>query len=162
MRRRPRTRRVLKWVGTVACVLVFTAWALSTKWSLAYVGQPVCLDVIRGGVTVDRFRALDMAMFNPCRQGYWRVRTLSRIDPPVWSPSLGIWHARFHGRVSAFILPLWIPLALLATPTIILWCHDRRRIPSGHCQTCGYDLTGNVSGICPECGTPVKREGKSA
>ncbi len=23
------------------------------------------------------------------------------------------------------------------------------------CQSCGYDLTGNVSGICPECGTPV-------
>lgn len=23
------------------------------------------------------------------------------------------------------------------------------------CVSCGYDLTGNVSGICPECGTPV-------
>lgn len=23
------------------------------------------------------------------------------------------------------------------------------------CQTCGYNLTGNVSGICPECGTPT-------
>ena len=22
----------------------------------------------------------------------------------------------------------------------------------GHCQRCGYDLTGNESGICPECG----------
>ncbi|MFQ5500972.1 MAG: hypothetical protein ACE5EQ_01580 [Phycisphaerae bacterium] len=24
-----------------------------------------------------------------------------------------------------------------------------------HCPTCGYNLTGNVSGICSECGTPV-------
>ena len=23
------------------------------------------------------------------------------------------------------------------------------------CQTCGYNLTGNVSGICPECGEPI-------
>jgi hypothetical protein len=23
------------------------------------------------------------------------------------------------------------------------------------CNTCGYDLTGNISGICPECGRPV-------
>jgi len=23
------------------------------------------------------------------------------------------------------------------------------------CQRCGYDLTGNVSGVCPECGTGV-------
>lgn len=25
---------------------------------------------------------------------------------------------------------------------------------AGHC-TCGYDLTGNVSGRCPECGSPI-------
>lgn len=24
--------------------------------------------------------------------------------------------------------------------------------PPGYCQNCGYDLTGNVSGRCPECG----------
>jgi hypothetical protein len=23
----------------------------------------------------------------------------------------------------------------------------------GQCERCGYDLTGNVSGVCPECGT---------
>jgi hypothetical protein len=26
---------------------------------------------------------------------------------------------------------------------------------AGHCQTCGYDLTGNESGVCPECGSEV-------
>ena len=31
----------------------------------------------------------------------------------------------------------------------------RLRIRSGHCQRCGYNLAGNVSGICPECGTPI-------
>ena len=31
----------------------------------------------------------------------------------------------------------------------------RRR--AGRCLHCGYDLTGNVSGICPECGTPVQK-----
>jgi hypothetical protein len=25
----------------------------------------------------------------------------------------------------------------------------------GHCTKCGYDLTGNVSGRCPECGSAV-------
>jgi len=24
------------------------------------------------------------------------------------------------------------------------------------CSKCGYNLTGNVSGRCPECGTPVQ------
>ncbi len=26
---------------------------------------------------------------------------------------------------------------------------------TNQCRGCGYDLTGNVSGVCPECGTPV-------
>lgn len=25
----------------------------------------------------------------------------------------------------------------------------------GQCQQCGYDLTGNLSGVCPECGSAV-------
>jgi hypothetical protein len=28
-----------------------------------------------------------------------------------------------------------------------------RRRARGHCAVCGYDLTGNESGVCPECGT---------
>ena len=27
------------------------------------------------------------------------------------------------------------------------------------CLRCGYDLTGNVSGVCPECGHPVDQAG---
>ena len=26
------------------------------------------------------------------------------------------------------------------------------------CIACGYNLTGNTSGVCPECGTPVPKE----
>lgn len=32
-----------------------------------------------------------------------------------------------------------------------------RRIMRGCCGTCGYNLFGNASGICPECGEPVER-----
>ena len=36
------------------------------------------------------------------------------------------------------------------------WWRDLRRPPPTHlCRACAYDLTGNVSGICPECGTPL-------
>ncbi len=30
------------------------------------------------------------------------------------------------------------------------------RLRRGLCVECGYNLTGNVSGVCPECGTPVQ------
>jgi hypothetical protein len=38
-----------------------------------------------------------------------------------------------------------------------LYIGDRPMYPPGHCQNCGYNLTGNVSGICPECGRGIKR-----
>jgi hypothetical protein len=37
-----------------------------------------------------------------------------------------------------------------------------RRSPrrSDRCATCNYDLTGNISGICPECGQPTPAEAR--
>lgn len=32
---------------------------------------------------------------------------------------------------------------------------EKRRKKGGLCLHCGYNLAGNVSGKCPECGTPV-------
>ncbi len=45
--------------------------------------------------------------------------------------------------------------AVLQKPRPRAW--SDRRFPTGECQRCGYDLTGNVSGVCPECGTPIER-----
>ncbi len=57
------------------------------------------------------------------------------------------------GGLRVVIFPLWMPLLVLAVPTAVLWWRDRRRIQPGHCPKCGYNLTGNLSGRCPECGT---------
>ncbi len=32
---------------------------------------------------------------------------------------------------------------------------QRERLRKGHCPSCDYDLTANVSGRCPECGEAV-------
>jgi len=48
---------------------------------------------------------------------------------------------------------------LLAIPTLFLWRaerRDRRRAAAGACSACGYDLTGNVTGRCPECGAAAE------
>jgi hypothetical protein len=65
--------------------------------------------------------------------------------------------------VSLYFVHVHMPFApliiMLATATALLWYRDRR-IPSGHCEQCGYNLTGNVSGICPECGTAIDKDSK--
>jgi len=50
-------------------------------------------------------------------------------------------------------------LGAFAGPTAIVAATVLFRPPpapkSGCCSRCGYNLTGNISGICPECGTPT-------
>jgi hypothetical protein len=50
-------------------------------------------------------------------------------------------------------------LVLSLTPALVAWYlwdrpHELRteRRAKGLCLGCGYDLWGNVSGVCPECG----------
>lgn len=56
--------------------------------------------------------------------------------------------------------PHLIPLALFSiAPTVAIWrgCRRYSRDRSNKCSNCGYDLTGNVSGRCPECGREIER-----
>lgn len=57
-----------------------------------------------------------------------------------------------------------LPILFWATPLwgiVWAWAYTRwanrlfSRQPGRHCAACGYDLTGNVSGRCPECGDPI-------
>ena len=70
------------------------------------------------------------------------------------------------GPVLKVMVPLWAPPLLLAIyPTIafIRFIHFirgplrcRRRRKRGMCLSCGYNLTGNTSGVCPECAAKVE------
>ena len=61
----------------------------------------------------------------------------------------------------AFLLLVTLLTAILlgVIPAMLVNRFDRRnrRRRLGLCMCCGYDLTGNVSGVCPECGTGIER-----
>jgi hypothetical protein len=53
-------------------------------------------------------------------------------------------------------LPLPIACTLFAVvPLMWFTLRSRRFTGPGRCPTCGYNVTGNTSGVCPECGTPT-------
>jgi hypothetical protein len=58
----------------------------------------------------------------------------------------------------SLILSCWL-LTIIFAITPSAWLLDRRRrrrrYTNRPCLACGYDLTGNVSGVCPECGDPI-------
>ncbi|HNO78694.1 MAG TPA: hypothetical protein PKN33_11595 [Phycisphaerae bacterium] len=53
-------------------------------------------------------------------------------------------------------IPIAAFVAYLVGKRIYLVCRWKKVVPDGHnCHQCRYDLTGNESGVCPECGTPI-------
>jgi hypothetical protein len=57
--------------------------------------------------------------------------------------------------------PTPLPFALCPLVFVVACVVLNRTLPNAYdydcCQECGYNLTGNVSGVCPECGTGVKK-----
>lgn len=62
-------------------------------------------------------------------------------------------------RTKRFIIPFWCVLLVTVPPWFFLHRRARRirrRESEGLCLACGYDLTGNESGVCSECGMTVE------
>lgn len=150
MAKRSRTRRILKWGGFIACVLIVVAWGGTLYWVVGYFWDG-------GGAAVGES---GVCFYRICGRsgGYWRVTStllpFRRILPQVRS-SRGRTPATSGITVTRVCVPLWLPFLIAATPTAFLFWRDYRRYPPGHCQSCGYNLTGNESGRCPECGKPI-------
>ena len=62
--------------------------------------------------------------------------------------------ATFEWVFSVLFIALASVTLILYTPDMQRWWHARH---DGRCDCrhCGYNLTGNVSGVCPECGKPT-------
>jgi len=165
MSRPSRLRRWLKWAGLLLTCNVLAIGVVSIFANMGVTGRllttPVTgratpfIHVLNAYAIVGRLEYVEKWWFHPI-QGprlpfFWRPRVIRRAYRRlgVKTPNPVIY--------SALLIPLWIPFVILALPTTYLFLRDRRRIPPGHCQTCGYNLTGNVSGVCPECGSPCKQ-----
>jgi len=62
---------------------------------------------------------------------------------------------RARGLIVSFVIPLATAILLGIYPAHAAMrrpLRRRRRRRRGLCVTCGYDLKGNVTGTCPECG----------
>lgn len=69
------------------------------------------------------------------------------LPDPLW---VGFFTLLFFCLVLSGALPLHLR---------IIGSHLRRQLPQ-LCSDCGYVLTGNTSGVCPECGREIERQGK--
>ncbi len=126
-------------------------------WSAFRDGQEVPV----GDAAVDGFAELELAersnsfRCGPARftlgsRASRRDEVLLRTDPRA-SAVVARW-----GVLATDLTACMTPLTMLA------YLRRRKRLGvvnrwrlRGQCTGCGYDLTGNVSGTCPECGNPT-------
>src|SRR5439155_5802664 len=100
--------------------------------------------VRRSGIDPAPVRRLEPTTF-----GFARVYRVARYPDPPGTGRI------VTDTTSQWSVPLPLVALLLLTPGVAgLWARVRRRTrrAKGLCVRCGYDLRGNVSGVCPECG----------
>lgn len=152
-----RFARVLKWATllvTALLVALVPIACLEYRWlSLTHVVKDgYALTVEAGAVNFTMFdqnaRSLPSGSF---------LLPDGSVVPSIRSPQGSGWHSIpcvAHRPLVGWMLslPLWFLALIAAAVSFRLWVRVYPRRPHGACQNCGYDLTGNISGRCPECG----------
>ena len=152
----------------VGLVLSVMLWAASYFFSIAMLsGTSTMWEMAKGCVAVDRNIHPTVVHYGgPQAAGgiggnsiyrvgsihrFWKSRGFDGWET-IWTPKLKLKPLRI-------VIPLWIPTLLFLTLTwkrISPVCRRARNKRRGLCTSCSYDLTGKMSGVCPECGTKVE------
>ena len=148
-------RKRVKVIGLVLSVMMLALWVFSVMFVSSYVPASGQWSV---GTTSGRI-VLDASPIQNPGWGYtpfyphWKVYAAKEPWTEFAQRLLGFgWPVKMiTGQI---LIPVWLLVVAVGFPTAILWWRDRRP-KAGLCEVCKYDLTGNVSGICPECGEAV-------
>ena len=149
-RKRPKFRRFLARCAALPCVLIAGLWIVDPYWrfaedsldkpSVAFIRRHVGLSLppLTNGDQIPHYW-IDLYLRGEERSFALRPYTL----------------CTYSNGSRTITIALYIPFLAIGIPTAVFFIRNRRRFPPGHCAECGYNLTGNVSGMCPECGTEV-------
>ena len=99
---------------------------------------------------------------HPARPGTGNDTWLNRMGVALdWrerSPVMVFSDRPVFQTITRVVIPHWLvglPFAILPALSLIRYTRRVREQRARQCRSCGYNLIGNVSGTCPECGTAV-------
>jgi hypothetical protein len=159
-----RVFNMLAAVSLVLCAAVITLWLRSYRVSddFWWWGERYGVGLFSSEGRIELWQGT----WTPTAQGGSPEMVHLAVSPPVGflrQPTRGLYWPRYiiglgsatkdgvHWRQLYLPHGLW---AIAAAAIPARWWLSRRRMPSGHCAACGYDLRATPD-RCPECGTAV-------
>ncbi len=141
--RRPKLRRSVFLLGPCGSVAFASLWVANFSLSIIYwFGNGVGVGAKDGALVLV---TLEKA-FQTNMPG-WAIVTHRPIRMRWWffiENAVGVgWYA----------IPLWMIILPCACAAIVAWPSKPNLL--NHCRRCDYNLTGNESGVCPECGEQI-------
>lgn len=154
-RLKPTIQRILKCFVASSATASAVLWVLTSTLytlSIGFAGWHVTLGKLEGDRGAMIIRGLwCTTSFDAFTCGPFKLNTAYEVD---WSLN---WPAfASNGSPSMYLvilaIPFWLPTLFFAACSYVLWTQPRLNKP-GICGECGYDLRGNTTGRCSECGT---------
>ena len=154
-------RRVLALVSLLSLLLCVAVVAM---WVRSYRVRDVCVGDFRKLRHSFDIESVTGELYFAYEPGYVLtdepVKWMHLEDEPGRAGLPGGLGFSFSGSVEGIriVVPHWAAvLGLLVMPTLWIGLRVFSRRVSGDpvCSGCSYNLRGNTSGICPECGSPI-------
>jgi hypothetical protein len=156
MRPRSRIRRLAKWTTLAASILLLTACVFTAGYRAAWVRDDLKMAITLedGSLLVARLgsNAHYPTSFHFNGPPGWELMPCDEEENWRRLQSVAIPEFQILPTYSYIRVPLWMPCILILGALLRLW-QVHHSFPPPACRRCGYDLRGNTSGVCPECGT---------
>ncbi len=158
--RKSHLRGLVKWGGLLTCLVLIVALPFSVRgiYCLQILSKDTWWQIGIGRGALRLQWGLKQRTLIPPRTPQPTISLHEWSDPrknvlvPRWKKFPETWMQMPRTEVD---IPIWLPLTAVASLTTFLMVRDRQRPRPGHCHKCGYNLKGNVSGVCPECGERI-------
>ena len=162
---RPVRRKRVKVIGLLLFLVMLALWFFSVIYLSSYVppSRQWAITIGYGRVSPSAIAELQIVVTGWTFSPFYSQLKAATAD--MSATEFAQFHlgfclpGKYYRRTvpSGYYAPVWLLVVATGFPTAVLWWRDRRP-RAGFCKVCKYNLTGNVSGRCPECGTAVSPE----
>ena len=144
-----------RWLRRFAKLGLASAGLLTSASYLSFYASPTCYGGGRMVFLADG--CVCVQDHGQSRESGFFIGTMHGSTPGArWGAGVRGWFKLPRRFLNGWIAPVGPAVAMLAGLSLVTLWRTRRRIPEGHCRVCGYDLRGNASGRCSECGAGLK------